>query len=63
MRIAVIGASQGIGYELLRTALEEGHEVAALLRNPAKLNISNARLKIVKGDVLDPVSAAAVTAP
>ena len=61
MRIAVIGASQGIGYELLKMALEEGHEVTALLRNPSKLSISNSRLKIVKGDILDAASATAVT--
>ena len=62
MRIAIIGASRGIGYELLRIALEEGHEVTALLRNPAKLNISDSRLKSVEGDILDTASATAVTA-
>jgi putative NADH-flavin reductase len=59
MRIAVIGASQGVGLELLKIALEEGHEATALLRNPAKLSISNPRLKIVKGDILDAASVAA----
>jgi putative NADH-flavin reductase len=58
MKIAVIGASRGIGHELLRIALDEGHEVTALLRNPAKLTISNSRLKIVKGDILDPATVA-----
>jgi putative NADH-flavin reductase len=62
MKIAIIGASRGIGYELLKTALEEGHDVTALGRNPAKLYISNSRLKILKGDILDPASATAVTA-
>ena len=59
MRIAVIGASQGIGYELLKMALKKGHEVTALLRNPSKLNISDPRLKILKGDILDPASVTA----
>jgi putative NADH-flavin reductase len=59
MRIAVIGASRGVGLELLKIALEEGHEATALLRNPAKLSISNPRLKIVKGDILDAASVAA----
>lgn len=58
MKIAIIGASRGIGNELLRMALDEGHEVTALLRNPAKLNISNTRLKIVKGDILDSATVA-----
>jgi putative NADH-flavin reductase len=39
MKIAIIGASRGIGYELLRMALEEGQEVTVLLRNPAKLEL------------------------
>ena len=61
MKISIIGASRGIGYELLKTALEDGHEITALVRNPAKLHISNSRLKIVKGDILDPASVTAVT--
>ena len=38
MRIAIIGASRGIGAELLKAAIEKGHEVTALVRDPAKLN-------------------------
>jgi putative NADH-flavin reductase len=62
MKIAIIGASRGTGYELLKIALDEGHAVTALLRNPAKLNISDARLRIVKGDIVDPASTAVATA-
>lgn len=62
MKIAIIGASQGIGHELLRIALDAGHEVTALLRNPAKLTISNSRLRIVKGDILDPATVATAVA-
>jgi putative NADH-flavin reductase len=62
MKIAIVGASRGIGYELLRIALEEGHEATVLLRNPAKLNISDSHLKIVEGDILDPASVTAVIA-
>jgi putative NADH-flavin reductase len=59
MKIAIIGASRGIGYELLKAALEEGHEVTALLRNPDRLTISAAGLNVIKGDILDLASAAA----
>ena len=62
MKLAIIGASQGIGKELLRMALDEDHEVTALLRNPAKLNISHARLQIVQGDILDPATVATAVA-
>ena len=62
MRVCVIGASRGIGHELVRISLEEGHEVTALLRNPAKLDIDDSRLRIVRGDILDAASAAAAIA-
>jgi putative NADH-flavin reductase len=58
MRIAIIGASRGIGSELLKAALEEGYEVTALVRNPATLNVSTPGLKVIKGDILDPSSVA-----
>ena len=53
MRIAIIGASRGIGYEMLRTALDEGHSVAVLARNPAKLTITDPNLHAIKGNILD----------
>lgn len=51
MKIAIIGASRGIGYELLKLSLEQGHEVSALLRNPTNFDVSNEKLNIVKGDI------------
>lgn len=57
MKIAVIGASRGIGYDLLCLALQDSHEVTALVRNTAMLKVSDPRLKIIQGDVLDPISA------
>ena len=62
MRIAIIGASRGIGAELLKAAIEEGHEVTVLVRDLAKLNISTPGLKVVTGDILDPSSVAAAIA-
>ena len=60
MRIAVFGASQGIGYQLVRLAVEVQHEVTAVLRDPAKLKMSAANLTIVKGDIVDGSSVARV---
>lgn len=57
MKLAVIGASRGIGYELLCLALQESHEVTALVRNPVTLKVSDPCLKIIQGDVLNPISA------
>ena len=62
MKIAIIGASHGIGSELLKAAIEEGHEVTALVRDPAKLNTNIPGLKVIKGDILDPSSVAAAIA-
>ncbi|AFY92220.1 NAD(P)-dependent oxidoreductase [Chamaesiphon minutus] len=62
MKIAIIGASRGIGAELLKAAIEDSHEVTALVRDPAKLNANIPGLKVIKGDILDPSSVAAAIA-
>ncbi len=62
MKLAIIGASRGVGYELLKFALQEGLEVTAMLRNPAKLKISDLRLKVIEGDILDPRAAHKIVA-
>lgn len=51
MKIAIIGASRGIGKVLLETLLEDGHEVSVLARYPEKIEKSHPKLDIVKGDV------------
>jgi len=61
MKIAIIGASKGVGRQLLEQALEEGNEVTALLRNPSAIQISHSNLHVIKGDVLDAASVANVT--
>jgi putative NADH-flavin reductase len=62
MKIAIIGASRGIGSELLKAAIAVGHEVTALVRDPATLNISFPGLKVIKGDILDRSSVATMSA-
>ncbi|MBW4522534.1 MAG: SDR family oxidoreductase [Scytolyngbya sp. HA4215-MV1] len=53
MKLLLIGASQGIGFELLQQALQAGHEVTLIARNPDRLEISHERLNVVKGDILN----------
>jgi putative NADH-flavin reductase len=54
--IAVVGASGGIGRQVVELALAEGHHVTAIVRNPAKLMLEHENLLIVKGDIMDPAS-------
>lgn len=54
MKICIIGATRGIGKALLDVALEAGHEVTVLARNPEKCERADERLQVVKGDVLVP---------
>ncbi len=56
MRIAIFGATGTTGRFLLAEALARGHEVVALIRDPAKLHVDDENLQIVVGDVLDPVA-------
>ncbi|MCT2590339.1 NAD(P)H-binding protein [Streptomyces sp. N2-109] len=58
--LALFGANGTIGLRILREALSRGHEVTAVVRDPAKLaGEDHARLTVTTGDVRDPVSVAA----
>ena len=52
MKITVIGATRGIGLALVKMALERGHEVTALVRDPKKIPLEHPKLKICVGDIL-----------
>jgi len=54
--ILVFGASGGTGLEVVEQALEAGHKVTAILRQPDKFPIRHEQLRIIKGDVLNPLS-------
>lgn len=53
MKLAVFGASGRTGTLLVRQALAGGHEVRALVRTPAKLELNDERLELIQGDALD----------
>jgi len=55
MNIVLIGASGFIGSALRKEALARGHQVTALVSNPAKLE-SAPNLTVKRTDVLDPAS-------
>jgi putative NADH-flavin reductase len=54
LNLTLFGASGVLGGECLRQALEAGHRVTALLRNPGKLPAElRERITVVKGDALN----------
>jgi putative NADH-flavin reductase len=53
MNLAIFGATGGPGRQLVEQALEEGHTVTVLVRNPAAFPIQHERLSLVQGDVRD----------
>ena len=55
MRLTVFGATGGIGTNVVRQALAAGHEVVAVVRDPARLAVPAGRgLGVVTADVMDP---------
>ena len=52
MKLTVFGASGGTGSEVTSQALDAGHEVLAVVRDPARLRISHPNLTVVTADVL-----------
>ena len=51
MNIAIFGASGATGHHLVKQALEQGHNVTAFLRQSSKLDLVDARLDIIRGDI------------
>ena len=55
MRLLVVGATGSLGGLAVAEAALRGHEVTALVRDPARANLPEPVVKI-RGDVLDPAS-------
>ena len=54
MKLLIIGASRGIGRQLLEQALQAEQTVTAMTRHPEKLPGQQEGLKVMAGDILDP---------
>jgi putative NADH-flavin reductase len=53
MRLAIFGSTGPTGRELVLQALDKGHDVTAVARDPAAVDATAARLQVVRADVLD----------
>ncbi|KAK6312934.1 hypothetical protein J4Q44_G00162810 [Coregonus suidteri] len=51
MKIAVLGATGQTGQYLINQALQQGHTVTAIVRNPGKLTVQHEKLKVVEGNI------------
>ena len=59
MNITVFGATGGTGTAMVEQALAAGHEVTAVVRDPARIKVApHPRLRVVTADVMDPASIA-----
>ena len=58
MKIVVFGATGNVGREVVREALERGHEVVGVVRDPSSVQAPDARVTLVKGDATSAESVA-----
>jgi len=62
VKVLIIGATGSTGRILLEKALEQGHQVTALARNPSAVAPREYRPRVLGGNVLDPEAVEAAVA-
>lgn len=53
MNILILGATGRVGSQIVKLALHDGHHVTVLVRTPEKIQITNGKLTIIQGSVLN----------
>lgn len=53
MKVIIFGATGGIGRHAVKHALDAGYEVVAYVRSPQKIEVTDPRLTVVKGELND----------
>lgn len=54
LRLVVLGATGGTGFEIVKQAMARGHSVTAFVRSPDRLKEFRDRVNIRQGDLLNP---------
>ena len=58
MKIVIFGATGHVGQRIAREALERGHQVVGVVRDPARSRAPDPRVALVRGDATDAASVA-----
>ena len=53
MNIALIGASGFVGSAVLKEAVDRGHQVKAIVRNPEKVKQERESVSVIECDIMD----------
>lgn len=53
MKLVILGATGGVGIEVVRQAMERGHSVTAFVRSPERLSAFAGAIRIIQGDLLN----------
>ena len=57
MKLTIFGATGATGTELARQALDAGHEITAVVRDPGRMSVpAHPRLNVITADVMDPAA-------
>jgi putative NADH-flavin reductase len=57
MKLIIFGATGATGTELARQALDAGHEITAVVRDPGRMSVPvQSRLTVITADVMDPAA-------
>jgi putative NADH-flavin reductase len=52
-KVLVLGATGGTGHQVVTQALQQGHTVTALVRDPGRLSVASDRLRVLTGSVTE----------
>ena len=60
MKLIVLGATGGVGMQIVKQALDRRHKITALVRAPERLKEFRERIEVVEGDLLSAADLASV---